>query len=97
MAKPLLTTQALAELASSHSAWTIADDNTAMSRRYKFKNFIEAFGFMASAALVAEKLNHHPEWSNVYSAVDVTLTTHDSGGITELDVALASQMDALAS
>ncbi len=61
-----------------------------------FKDFSEAFGFMARAALVAEKLDHHPEWSNVYKTVEVTLSTHDAGGLTELDVKLAEAMDKLA-
>jgi len=60
-----------------------------------FKDFNEAFGFMARAALVAEKLDHHPEWSNVYKTVDVTLSTHDAGGLTELDIKLAETMDKL--
>ncbi|SMX39959.1 4a-hydroxytetrahydrobiopterin dehydratase [Octadecabacter ascidiaceicola] len=63
---------------------------------FKFKNFVEAFGWMTSVAIVAEKLNHHPEWSNVYKTVDVTLTTHDTGGLTDLDLKLAKRMDALA-
>jgi 4a-hydroxytetrahydrobiopterin dehydratase len=61
-----------------------------------FKDFNEAFGFMARAALVAEKLDPHPEWSNVYKTVDVTLSTHDAGGLTALDVKLAEAMDKLA-
>jgi 4a-hydroxytetrahydrobiopterin dehydratase len=61
-----------------------------------FKDFNAAFGFMTRAALVAEKLDHHPEWSNVYKTVDVTLSTHDAGGVTELDVKLAQAMNALA-
>ncbi|MEY4697908.1 MAG: putative pterin-4-alpha-carbinolamine dehydratase, partial [Pseudomonadota bacterium] len=68
----------------------------ALTRTYVFRNFIEAFGFMTRAALWAEKWNHHPEWSNVYKTVTVTLTTHDAGGLTELDVKLASKMDQLA-
>ena len=66
-----------------------------IERGYRFKNFIEAFGFMSRAALIAEKMNHHPEWSNVYQRVDVRLTTHDAGGITELDLRLAEEMDRL--
>lgn len=63
---------------------------------FKFENFVQAFGFMTSAAIVAEKMNHHPEWFNVYSKVAVDLTTHEAGGITELDFALANQMNELA-
>ena len=61
-----------------------------------FADFNEAFGFMARVALMAEKLDHHPEWSNVYKTVDVTLSTHDAGGVTELDVKLAEAMDKFA-
>ena len=63
---------------------------------FKFSNFIDAFGFMSKAALVAEKMDHHPEWFNVYNRVEVTLSTHDCGGLSSLDVELASKMDALA-
>jgi 4a-hydroxytetrahydrobiopterin dehydratase len=63
---------------------------------FKFENFIDAFGFMSKAALVAEKMDHHPEWFNVYNRVDVTLSTHDCGGLSSLDVELASKMDTLA-
>lgn len=76
--------------------WEITRGGKAIHRTFIFKNFIEAFGFMTSAALEAEKLNHHPEWSNVYKTVVVTLTTHDADGLTELDIKLAGKMDALA-
>ncbi|MEL6736863.1 MAG: 4a-hydroxytetrahydrobiopterin dehydratase [Pseudomonadota bacterium] len=75
--------------------WSHDDGRDAIHRQFKFANFIEAFGFMTSAALIAEKMNHHPEWSNVYNRVDVTLTTHDADGLTDLDVALAKALDAL--
>jgi 4a-hydroxytetrahydrobiopterin dehydratase len=65
-------------------------------RRFEFANFVEAFGFMASVALVAEKMDHHPEWKNVYGKVDVELTTHDAGGITDRDFELAAKMLELA-
>ena len=68
----------------------------AITRKFVFKDFNEAFGFMARAALVAEKLDHHPEWFNVYKTVEVTLSTHDAGGVTELDIKLAQAMDARA-
>jgi 4a-hydroxytetrahydrobiopterin dehydratase len=74
--------------------WTI--ENEKLRRDFKFANFVEAFGFMASAAIEAEKMNHHPEWFNVYNKVIVDLTTHDAGGITELDFALARKMNRLA-
>ncbi len=73
--------------------WTL--ENEKIRREFKFANFVEAFGFMASAAIEAEKMNHHPEWFNVYSKVVVELTTHDAGGITELDFELAKKMNRL--
>lgn len=75
--------------------WSLVADREAISRTYKFKTFSDAFGFMTRSALVAEKMDHHPEWFNVYNKVDVTLSTHDAGGITELDIKLASEMDRL--
>ena len=75
--------------------WREVAGRDAITRKFVFKDFNEAFGFMARAALVAEKLDHHPEWSNVYKTVDVTLSTHDAGGL-ELDVKLAEAMDKLA-
>ncbi len=78
------------------AGWQTDSDRDAITRTYKFGSFVEAFAFMSGAALHAEKLNHHPEWSNVYNRVTVTLTTHDAGGLTELDVKLAKRMDALA-
>ncbi|MCS6926276.1 MAG: 4a-hydroxytetrahydrobiopterin dehydratase [Candidatus Binatia bacterium] len=74
--------------------WTVV--NGKLHREYKFKDFVHAFGFMASAALVAESMNHHPEWFNVYSTVKVDLMTHDVGGISELDFVLADKMEMLA-
>jgi 4a-hydroxytetrahydrobiopterin dehydratase len=71
-------------------------DGDRLVRRFEFANFVDAFGWMASVALVAEKLDHHPEWKNVYGKVDVELTTHDSGGITEMDFTLAGKMAELA-
>ncbi len=84
--------QALSKL----SGWSETKDRDAISKKFVFKNFSEAFGFMTRAALVAEKLDHHPEWFNVYKTVEVTLSTHDAGGLTELDVKLAAAMDKLA-
>ena len=75
--------------------WREVAGRDAITRKFVFKDFDEAFGFMARAALVAEKLDHHPEWSNVYKTVDVTLSTQDAGGL-ELDVKLAEAMDKLA-
>ncbi len=76
--------------------WQHDEARDAISKRYKFADFTEAFGFMTRVALVAEKMDHHPEWANVYNRVDVTLTTHDAGGLTDLDVTLAERMDAMA-
>jgi len=75
--------------------WTLLNDRDAISKTFKFKNFNEAFGWMTRAALIAEGMNHHPEWFNVWNRVDVTLSTHDAGGLTELDINLATQMDKL--
>jgi 4a-hydroxytetrahydrobiopterin dehydratase len=77
------------------SGWSEVDGRDAISRTFKFADFNEAFGFMARAALIAEKLDHHPEWFNVYNKVEVTLSTHDAGGVTERDVKLAEAMDRL--
>lgn len=78
------------------NGWSLTEGRDALTRTFTFRNFVEAFGFMTRAALWAEKLNHHPEWSNVYKTVEVTLSTHDAGGLTDLDVKLAGKMDALA-
>lgn len=86
---------ALADLnAAAAAPWQITDGK--LNKTYQFANFIEAFAFMTAAALAAEKMNHHPEWRNVYKTVQVDLTTHESGGLTRLDFDLASAMDKLA-
>lgn len=76
--------------------WTPVDGKDAIQRTFKFADFSEAFGFMARVALIAEKMDHHPDWSNVYNTVAVTLSTHDAGGLTDKDIALARAMDRLA-
>lgn len=76
--------------------WVEVDGRDAISKRFVFGGFNEAFGWMARVALMAEKLDHHPEWSNVYRTVDVVLSTHDAGGVTGLDIQLAKAMDAYA-
>ena len=76
--------------------WREVAGRDAIVRKFQFKDFNEAFGFMARAALVAETMNHHPEWSNVWRNVEVTLSTHDAGGLTELDIRLAEAMDKIA-
>jgi 4a-hydroxytetrahydrobiopterin dehydratase len=77
------------------AGWEKSASKPAIEKSFRFKNFVEAFGFMSKVALLAEKLDHHPEWFNVYRTVAITLTTHDSNGVTELDVILATQIEAL--
>ena len=93
MATKLTDAQITAELANA-PGWTRAGDK--LTQKFVFADFVTAFGFMASAALVAEKMNHHPEWFNVYNKVNVDLATHDAGGITAKDFELAAAMSELA-
>jgi 4a-hydroxytetrahydrobiopterin dehydratase len=83
---------ALAEL----TGWAEAGERDAIARSFRFADFGEAFAFMTRVALAAEQADHHPEWSNVWNRVDILLTTHDAGGLTERDVALAKRIDAFA-
>lgn len=83
-------TEALEEL--SGAGWTVEESGNAVTRQFKFKTFPEALGWMVHMGVIAEKMNHHPEWSNVYNRVDVRLTTHDAGGLTSLDLELARKM-----
>ncbi|MEW9805987.1 4a-hydroxytetrahydrobiopterin dehydratase [Mesorhizobium sp. ZMM04-5] len=76
--------------------WALALDGLSIRRTFTFKNFSEAFAFMTRSALAAEKLDHHPDWSNVYRTVEVALSTHDAGGLTELDFELARRMNVYA-
>ena len=76
--------------------WQLVDGRDAITKQFKFANFNAAFAFMTRVALVAEKMDHHPEWFNVWNRVDVTLSTHDAGGLTERDIALAEAMDKFA-
>lgn len=76
--------------------WSAVEGRDAIRKTFVFKNFNEAFGFMAQVAMQAEKLDHHPEWSNIYNRVSVTLATHDAKGVTERDVSLALFMDQIA-
>lgn len=78
------------------SGWIVLTDRDAIKKSYVFANFVEAFGWMSKAAIWAEKLDHHPEWFNVYKTVEVVLTTHDVNGLSNLDVKLATKMDDLA-
>ena len=75
--------------------WTMDAERDGIRRRFTFPDFVAAFGFMTKVALLAEKADHHPEWSNVWNRVDVLLTTHDAGGLSQRDVTLAAQIDAL--
>ena len=84
-----LTETERAALLPGLAGWTLAEGRDAIVRTWRFPNFMDAFAFMARVALLAEKADHHPEWSNVYGRVDVLLTTHDAGGLTMRDVALA--------
>lgn len=77
------------------NGWMRVDGRDAIAKTFEFRNFVEAFGWMTRAALIAEKMDHHPEWTNVYRTVAVTLTSHDAGGLTARDVALATRLDAL--
>lgn len=83
-------------LAARLPGWAMVEGRDAIKKTFKFKDFSQAFGFMARVALVAEQLNHHPEWTNVWNRVEVTLSTHDAGGLTELDLKLAEAMDKIA-
>lgn len=89
-----LTDEQIQSKLSKHPDWSIADGK--LHRELKFADFSHAFGFMTRVALVAESMNHHPEWFNVYSTVRIDLATHDAGGITELDFQLAAKVDELA-
>ncbi len=77
------------------NGWQLVSGRDAIQKTFKFKDFTAAFGWMARAAIISEKQDHHPEWSNVYNRVEVTLTTHDADGLSIRDVALANQLDAL--
>jgi 4a-hydroxytetrahydrobiopterin dehydratase len=95
MARPVpLTDDELTAAVAGLPGWEVVDGK--LHREFRFGDFACAFGFMASAATFAEKLDHHPEWSNVYNRVTVDLVTHDAGGITDLDVRTASRMSELA-
>lgn len=93
-----LDATARAEVMSKLSAtgWTEVEGRDAIAKTFQFANFVSAFGWMTQVAIWAEKLNHHPEWDNVYRTVNVVLTTHDAGGLSQLDATLAENMDALA-
>lgn len=94
MASPKLTTSQIENQISDLSGWTVQDEK--LHKQYQFNSFVEAFGFMSSVALVAESMNHHPDWSNVYNRVTIDLYTHDSGGISSLDFEFAKRADEIA-
>ncbi len=94
MAITKLGTDEIARLLAQLPGWTVEAGK--LHREYRFANFVEAFGVMASVALVAERMNHHPEWFNVWNTVRVDLTTHDAGGITAKDFELAEAMERIA-
>ncbi len=89
-----LTDTALAAAVDSLPGWVVRDEK--LHREYQFPDFVHAFGFMATAAIAIEAMNHHPEWSNVWNRVVVDLTTHDAGGITAKDILLAEKLEELA-
>jgi len=91
-----LSPEARDEALATLSGWRLAEGREAIAKRFVFADFSEAFGFMTRVALKAEAMDHHPEWFNVYKTVEVTLATHDAGGLTELDIKLAAAMDRLA-
>ena len=91
-----LTTSERAGLAAALPEWKMVEGRDAITRSFRFKDFSEAWGFMARVALLAEAQDHHPEWFNVWNRVEVTLTTHDAGGVTALDVEMAGFMDTVA-
>jgi len=93
--KPLDATE-VQEWLAQRPGWQLSTDGKAIERRFKFADFRTAFAFMTRVALAAERADHHPEWSNVYNRVDVRLTTHDAGGLTGRDFALAAELDAAA-
>lgn len=95
MAHDKLTDDARASALSALPRWQLADSRDALTRTLKFADFSQAFAFMTRVALLAEKHDHHPEWSNVYNRVEIVLTTHDVGGLSERDVRLARAIDAL--
>jgi 4a-hydroxytetrahydrobiopterin dehydratase len=88
-----LDTAARAAFLREFPEWREASGRDAIARLFQFKDFNQAFGFMARVALLAEKLDHHPEWFNVYNRIEVTLSTHDAGGVTDNDIALAKAME----
>lgn len=96
MARTKLAPEIITANLAGLPGWRVNADGTAIARQFRFADFSQAFGFMTRVALAAETLDHHPDWSNVYRTVDITLSTHDAGGLTELDFTLAAKIDAIA-
>jgi 4a-hydroxytetrahydrobiopterin dehydratase len=92
-----LTGKALTDAVAKLGGWKEASGGGAIHKSFKFADFNEAWGFMTRVAMAAEKADHHPEWSNVYNKVEVTLSTHDAGGVTDKDIKLATFIDGLSS
>ena len=95
MAVARLTDSEREDLLRAHPEWSLARDGEAIERTFKFADFNAAFGFMTRVALLADKADHHPEWFNVYNRVEITLTTHDAGGLSRRDADMAKAIDAL--
>ena len=93
MPVPQLTEEERDWALSGLPEWSLRDDKLAIVRKFKFADFSQAFAFMTRVALIAEKRDHHPEWSNVYNRVEITLTTHDAGGLSQRDVDMAAAID----
>lgn len=95
MSVPELTADEIAALLGRHPEWSLAREGKAITRSFAFRDFSEAWGFMNRVALLAEAQDHHPEWFNVYNRVEVTLTTHDAGGLSARDARMAAAIDGL--
>ena len=96
MKQPLLNPKQRETLTQTVPHWILLGNRDAITRTFKFQNFLEAFAFMGKVAIFAEELNHHPEWFNVWNKVEITLSTHYSGGLTQLDINLATKIDQIA-
>jgi len=92
---PELNPEERAQLMKDHPEWELAREDTAITRTFQFEDFSEAWGFMSRVALIADRHEHHPEWFNVYAKVEITLTTHDAGGLSVRDAKMARAVDAL--
>ena len=96
MSREKLDAEDVAERLKAMDGWVLAEDGASIWKAFRFKSFVQAFGFMSEAALCAEKLDHHPEWFNVYNRVEVVLTTHDVQGLSQRDIDLAQAMERIA-